>query len=149
MNEPMDINSPLVTEQVMPCPVSQVWDALIDENKMRSWYFPQLVAFRPIVGFQFKFADDDVEFHKTWQVLEVVDKEKLAHSWTYQGYPGNSTVCFELMETGGGTKLRVTHTGIASFPNQPHFARARFEQGWQTILKKNLKLFLENEGCRG
>jgi uncharacterized protein YndB with AHSA1/START domain len=146
MHEHDDPDTPLVTEQLLHCPPGRVWDALTDENKMRVWYFPQLVAFRPEPGFSFVFADDGAAYHKIWQVLEVRPGEKLVHSWRYTGYPGSSTVRFELVPAGPGTIVRVIHTGIASFPRHPHFARARFEAGWRTILGVNLKSLLERQG---
>lgn len=143
MSEKIYVEIPLVTEQIVDCSVAQAWDALIDQEKMRVWYFSQLIEFKPIVGFKFRFANDGSEYHKAWQVLEVVNQEKLVHSWTYIGYTGSSTVCFELITAGTGIKVKVTHAGIASFPHHPHFARARFETGWRTILGVNLKNFLE------
>ena len=41
------------------------------------------------------------------------------------------------------TKLKLMHTGLASFPNDPHFARHRFEDGWKQIIGSNLKNYLE------
>lgn len=134
---------PLITEQIVHCSAEKVWEALTDQDKMRVWYFPQLIEFKPIVGFNFKFADDGSSYSKEWQVLEVVPYKEMTHSWTYIGHKGYSVVRFELIETGAQTKLKVTHTGIASFPRDPHFIRTRFENGWRTILGVNLKSFLE------
>jgi len=41
------------------------------------------------------------------------------------------------------TILRVTQTGLESFPNDPHFKRERFEWGWDNLLGQNLKYLLE------
>jgi len=80
---------------------------------------------------------------KNGKVTNVIPGRLLAHSWTYQNYPGYSEVTFELFEEGNNnTKLKLTHTGIASFPNDPHFARHRFESGWKQILGTNLKIHL-------
>jgi hypothetical protein len=64
----------------------------------------------------------------------------------YKGYPGRSEVIFDLTAEGGKTRLRLTHTGLASFPDDPHFARERFESGWQRILGVNLKQHLAAHG---
>lgn len=58
---------------------------------------------------------------------------------------GESEVKFDLITKEKGTKIRVTHTGLHSFPNAPHFKRERFEWGWNNLLGKNLKTLLEND----
>jgi uncharacterized protein YndB with AHSA1/START domain len=138
------MDTPYVMEQAYDVPPSEVWQALTDENKMRKWYFPQLRKFEPIVGFEFVFTNDGSTYQKEWRVTKVTGGRLLAHSWTYKGYPGNSEVTFELFEEGEKTRLRLTHTGLASFPHDPHFARHRFEDGWKQIIGTNLKNYLEN-----
>ncbi|MDN5288042.1 MAG: hypothetical protein JWR38_4316 [Mucilaginibacter sp.] len=133
----MDI--PFVIEQVYDAPIQKIWRALTDQNSMREWYFPALRQFEPVVGFEFVFADDGSAYQKEWRVTKVVAGRLLVHSWTYKGYPGSSEVTFELFEQGSKTRLKLTHTGLASFPSDPHFARHRFEDGWKQILDTNLK----------
>jgi uncharacterized protein YndB with AHSA1/START domain len=140
------MDTPFIIEQVYDSPLEAVWAALTEPAKMRAWYFPQLRAFKPVVGCDVEFTDDGSAYQKAWQVTDVVDGKKLGHSWVYKGYPGRSDVRFELFAEGARTRLRLTHTGLASFPDNPHFARQRFEAGWQTILGHKLKDFLEQSG---
>ena len=133
------MDTPVVQEQIYDAPIAKVWQALSTESQLRAWYFPQLKQFEPVVGFVFGFADDGSDYQKQWQVTQVVAGRKLAHRWAYHGYPGSSEVTFELVAEGSQTRLILTHTGLASFPDDPHFARHRFEDGWQQILGSNLK----------
>lgn len=139
------MDTPFVIEQVYDASTPEVWQALTDENKMREWYFPQLKKFEPLVGFEFVFADDGSAYQKEWRVTRVTDGRLLGHSWSYKGYPGSSEVTFELFKEGDKTRLQLTHTGLASFPHDPHFGRHRFESGWKQIIGSNLKNYLENK----
>jgi uncharacterized protein YndB with AHSA1/START domain len=133
------MDTPFVFEQLYDAPTSKVWQALTDENRMRAWYFTQLMKFEPMVGFKFVFSNDGSPFQKEWLVTKVEDGRVLAHGWRYTGYPGSSEVTFELFEEGDKTRLELTHTGLASFPTDAHFARHRFEDGWKQILGNNLR----------
>ncbi|MDF7814200.1 SRPBCC domain-containing protein [Hymenobacter sp. YC55] len=137
------MDNPFVMEQCYKAPIEKVWAALTHENHMRAWYFPQLEKFQPVVGFAFEFVADNSPYQKDWRVTQVEKEKKLAHSWQYKGYAGGSEVTFELVAEGAGTRLKLTHSGLASFPPDPHFARSRFEAGWQRILGSNLKYYLE------
>jgi uncharacterized protein YndB with AHSA1/START domain len=133
------MDEPLVIEKNYDASIERLWSAVTDESQVRVWYFPQLKTFKPVVGFKFEFHDDGSSYQKEWRVTQVEDGVKLAHSWSYKGYPGTSEVTFELFSEGTGSRLKVTHTGLASFPVDPHFARMRFENGWKQILGVNLR----------
>ena len=137
---------PFELEQVYNNTIEQLWLALTDQVAMKTWYFPQLRRFEPIVGFEMKFEVDNSPFKKHWQVTQVLPKRKLAHTWTYEGYPGNSEVIFELFPADDKTQLKLTHSGLGSFPDDPHFARHRFEEGWKWIIRNKLKNYLEQAG---
>jgi uncharacterized protein YndB with AHSA1/START domain len=139
------MDTPFILEQVYNSPSREVWQALTDENRMREWYFPQLKKFKPIEGFDFIFSNDGSPYQKEWRVTRVEDGRVLAHSWIYNGFPGSSEVTFELFEEGDKARLKLTHTGLASFPNDAHFARHRFEDGWKQILDINLKNHLTKD----
>jgi len=133
---------PFQLEQVFDNPIDQVWQALTDQNAMKIWYFPQLSSFKPEVGYEMVFEDDGSSFQKQWIVTQVQSGKKLAHTWTYRGYPGTSEVIFDLYQESDKTRLKLTHSGLASFPDDPHFARQRFEDGWKWIIANKLKQYL-------
>lgn len=143
MTQRQEADGPLVLEQVYDAPIAVVWQAITDKDAMKEWYFPQLTKFEPVVGFDFGFAEHGSNYKKEWRVTQVIEGRRLAHSWIYEGYPGNSEVIFDLSQEGNGTRLKLTHTGLASFPQDEHFARRRFEDGWNRILGLDLKRHLE------
>lgn len=139
------MDTPFVIEQVYNAPIEQVWKALTETDQMREWYFPQLKKFEPVVGGDFEFFDDGSPYQKEWRVTKVVEGRAFAHSWAYKTYPGSSEVIFALLADGDKTRLKLTHSGLASFPHDPHFARHRFEDGWKQILGTNLKSHLAKQ----
>ena len=139
------MDNPLVKSFSYNAPVEKLWQALTVINKMRKWYFPQLQKFEPVKGYKFQFEDDGSQFQKEWTVTKVVHGKTLAHSWAYKGYKGMSEVIFDLSTEAEITILRVTQTGLDSFPNDPHFKRERFESGWDNLLGQNLRRVLDDD----
>lgn len=77
--------------------------------------------------------------------MEVIKEKKLTFSWRYDGFEGNSFVTFELSAEGEETKLKLTHTGLETFPaNNPDFAKESFTEGWNYITGTSLKQFVES-----
>ena len=111
---------------------------------MKQWYF-DLKEFKPEVGFEFQFAGGNEEhtFLHFCKVTEVINGRKLTHSWTYDGYPGESFVTFELFDEGDKTRLKLTHAGLETFPATPDFKRENFQMGWTDIIGRSLKEYLE------
>jgi len=135
---------PLVVEKTYNAPVEKVWQALTDVSKMKQWYF-DLADFKPEVGFEFQFAagEEGKSYLHICKVTEAIVNKKIAYTWRYADFPGESEVSFELFDEGEKTKLVLTHTGLDSFPkNNPDFARKSFAGGWDHIINKSLEEFL-------
>jgi len=136
-------HEPFVIERVYQAPADRVWQAITDKDQMKQWYF-DIAAFRPEVGFEFQFEgrnEGRVYLHLC-KVTEVVPGKKLKYSWRYKGYEGLSFVTFELFAEGDKTKLRLTHEGLETFPDQPDFRRENFEAGWTALIGELLPKFL-------
>ena len=131
-------------ERTFNAPIAKVWQALTDVDQMREWYF-DLKEFKPQVGFQFEFVveHEGNSYHHLCRVTEVVPQKRIAYTWRYKGKPGDSLVTFELFPDGDKTRLRLTHTGIETFPQTPAYARENFEAGWTTLIDSELRQFVE------
>lgn len=139
-------SNPVVIEQIINAPVEKVWQAITDKNQMKQWYF-DLDDFRPEKGFEFRFPGQGHEGQKYMhicKITEVVPNEKLQYSWQYEGYEGYSVVTFELSGEDGKTKVKLTHEGLETFPqNNADFAITSFTAGWTELITKLLPGFVE------
>ena len=139
---------PIVVEQIFNAPISVVWKAITDTDQMRRWFFETMTNFEPAVGFQTQFnvRVEDQDYPHQWKVTDVVQEKRIVYDWRYGGYPGNSSVTWELSETPHGTKLTLTHKGIETFPqDDPMFSRESGQAGWGYFLHESLKAFLERQ----
>jgi uncharacterized protein YndB with AHSA1/START domain len=145
----MEKENELTVSRVFNAPASKVWNALTDKNEMKKWYF-NLDEFKAEIGFKFQFfgGPPDKQYLHLCEVTEVIPGKKLTYSWRFDGYAGNSFVTFELFKQGNKTLLKLSHKGIETFPEEPDFAIKNFEQGWNDIVNKSLKNYLEQEGNR-
>jgi uncharacterized protein YndB with AHSA1/START domain len=138
-------NGTFVIERSFRAPVEKVWKAITDKDEMKKWYF-DMPAFKPEPGQEFEFTGGTPEkkYRHLCKVLEVIKDKKLSYSWRYDGEEGNSVVTFELFSEGETTRLKLTHTGLDSFPKtDPNFAQSSFAAGWTAIIGTNLGKFLE------
>jgi uncharacterized protein YndB with AHSA1/START domain len=139
------MQQPIIIEQELPASVSQVWKAITDCSSMKKWYF-DFQEFKAEPGFEFRFMGgpaEDRQYQHICQITEVLPEKKLAYSWRYEGYPGETFVSFELQKIGELTSLKLTHEGIETFPaSEPDFARQNFVEGWTWLICTSLKEFL-------
>jgi uncharacterized protein YndB with AHSA1/START domain len=149
MNEANDVAEAVTLERTFDAPVGRVWTALTDVDQMREWYF-DLKQFKPQVGFEFEFIveHEGHSYHHLCRVTDVVPEKKIAYTWRYKGEPGDSLVIFELFADGNKTRLKLTHTGIDTFPKTPAYARKNFEAGWNAIIGSELKQFVERSKAK-
>ena len=84
-----------------------------------------------------------MRYHHLCKVTEVIPDKKIAYTWRYKGEQGDSLVTIELEAAGEKTRLKLTHTGLETFPKTPAFARKNFNEGWTQIIGTSLKEFVE------
>jgi uncharacterized protein YndB with AHSA1/START domain len=149
MTKTNDVAEAIIMERTLDAPVPKVWKALTNVDQMREWYF-DLKEFKPEIGFEFEFVveHEGNTYHHLCKVTEVIPQRKIAYTWRYKGEPGNSLVTFELFPEGNKTRLKLTHTGIETFPKTPAYARKNFEAGWNAIIGSELKQFVESSKAK-
>jgi uncharacterized protein YndB with AHSA1/START domain len=139
---------PIIMEILLNAPVQKVWKALTDKNEMKIWYF-DLEEFKPEVGFKFHFTggpSPEKQYLHLCEITEVIPEKKLAHTWHYDGYPGNSFLTFELTPQGNKTLLKLTHKDLETLPrDNPDFAVRNFEEGWNSIINDALENYFRTD----
>jgi uncharacterized protein YndB with AHSA1/START domain len=140
-------SEPIIIERTFNTSADKVWKAITDKNQMKEWYFDALDDFKPEVGFQTQFnvRNGRKDYLHIWKVTEVKPGKRISYEWSFGGFPGNSSVTFELTAAGGKTKLKLTHTGIETFlpDHNPALARENFVEGWTSLICSSLKNFVE------
>jgi uncharacterized protein YndB with AHSA1/START domain len=136
---------PIIVERTFNVPASKIWKAITDKDEMKKWYF-DLADFRAEKGFQFQFSggpSPERQYVHLCEVKEISPDKKLSYTWRYKGFPGDSLVTFELMGQGNQTVLRLTHSGLDSFPkDNSDFDKSNFIQGWNEIINTSLREYL-------
>lgn len=137
---------PLIVEALYNAPREKVWSALTNNDEIKKWYF-QFQDFKPKVGFKFDFIsgpEDGPKYLHLCQITQLEEGTKLAYTWKYDNYEGNSEIIWELFDAGDKTRLTLTHIGLDSFePNGTNFRRDSFKGGWNYFLNEALKNHLE------
>ena len=138
--------TPFSIERTFKAPADLVWKAITEKERMKEWYF-DLKEFIPETGFEFRFfggPEDGIPYEHVCIITEVITGKKLTYSWRYEGYQGISHVTFELFAEGNMTRLKLTHSGLDSFPAEnPDFAKENFAEGWTQIIGISLKAYIE------
>ncbi len=136
---------PVTISQPLEASPGKIWEALTNPDRMRQWFFNNILDFRPEPGFatEFNVQSGERVFIHQWKVLEVVPQKILVLDWRYGGYSGRSVVTFEIITTQGKTHLRVTHEGLESFPqNVPELSRESCRGGWAYFIGNRLPEYL-------
>ncbi len=136
----------VVVKQRVNAPVERVWSALTDKAQMKEWYF-DIPDFELGLHNEFNFYEpgDAQKFHHHGEILEIIPNAKLKHSWTYPEFSKDKTlVRWELEPDGDGTMVTLTHKGLENFDHLgADFATSKFEEGWNEIVSKSLKDYVE------
>lgn len=141
----MNQNEVFTIERTYDAPVERVWKAITDRDQMKEWYF-DLSEFKPEVGFEFQFegGSDAKTYLHLCRITHVIRERKISYTWRYEGYEGNSEVTFELFPEGDKTRLKLTHAGLETFPqDNKDFGRESFTNGWTAFIGRLLKNYVE------
>jgi len=130
----------VIQEITINAPATKVFDALTDPDQLPQWWGEDGI-------YHVRKMERDLKVGGTWRstgdgadgkpfavegVYRVIDRPRvLEYTWNYDWAekPAETIVRFDLSESGGKTRVRVTHSG---FKDQA--ARDSHGEGWKTVL---------------
>ena len=122
----MQVERPMQVERevVLPVPPDVAWEAITDDDELSEWFAAD-VELDPRPGGAGRFVDDDGSVRRA--IVETVDPERHLRFvwWPEDGAAAPTSVDFELVEVGAGTRLTVIEAPIASTAWPTTLARLR------------------------
>src|SRR5712692_1762585 len=144
----------IVSEIHIAAPPERVFQALIDPRQVMQWWTSdtcqiELFEMDARRGGHWRYAtkqstrnvNDVSKFNCHGEVLEFDPPRLLAYSWIANWHDDKTrrtTVRWELTPEAGGTRVKVTHSGLA----QEALARKDYSGGWPGVVEM-LKKFVE------
>ena len=113
------MRKPVIVEEIFESDIQSLWNAITELEEMTQWYFENIPSFNAHIGFEtaFNITSTNRNFFHQWKVTDVVPLQQITYQWTYKNISGSSFSSFELFEKKDKqTKLRVTCTGLETFP---------------------------------
>lgn len=136
----------VVVKQRINAPVEKVWSAITDKAQMKEWYFDiSDFELKEGSGFNFYEPGDERKYHHHCEISEIIPNKKLKYSWSYPDISHERTIVkWELEPDGNTTMVTLTHKGLENFNHLgKDFQHESFEAGWNDIVTKSLKEYLE------
>jgi uncharacterized protein YndB with AHSA1/START domain len=124
----VQIDAHIITQEIsIPVPVENVWEFLMSESKMKSWFAADEFVIDIIEGgkIEIPLTIGDEEFLIEGEIGLIYPKEirKFAFTWTERDKNGNAwfnntTVTIELEEIRDGTIFTLIHDGFKYLPEE-------------------------------
>jgi uncharacterized protein YndB with AHSA1/START domain len=143
----------VISEIEIVAPPDRVFKALVDAQALERWFKnPDCPAHSwqmdPRVGGLYRYTTQGTtsvngvtEFECHGKILELDPPRILVYTWIANWHDDetrSTTVRWELSSTAAGTRVKVTHSGLATLP----VARKDYSGGWTGVLDM-LKQFTE------
>ena len=136
----------VIIKQRVNAPIDKVWNAITDRSQMKEWYF-DIADFKADLHTEFSFYEPGGEnkYQHHGEILEVIPKAKLKHSWSYPEISKEKTIVkWNLQDEGDKTLVILTHKGLENFVHLgEEFSKDAFDKGWTEIVSIKLKNYME------
>jgi len=134
----------IVVDEILPHAPEMIWKALTSGALMERWLKMTPTGFEPVAGNRFTYQTTPAgEWDGTirCEVLEIVPNRRFVYSWQ-GGHEDNvgygslldTVVTFTLEKAGGGTRLRLVHSGFRLPRNET--AYRNMSGGWTGVVSR-------------
>ena len=150
----------VVSEIEIAAPPERVFEALIDRKQVMQWWTSEECGIEGfemerMVGGRWRYDSKEgtinvngvTKFHCEGEVLEYDPPRQLAYTWIanwHQDKALATVVRWELTKVAGGTRVKVTHNGLA----KEQVARRDYSKGWGGLVDQ-LRRFVERSSVAG
>jgi len=148
----------VMSEIEVAAPPERVFEALIDGKQVMQWWTSEQCAIEGFemerrVGGRWRYDSKEgtinvngvTKFHCEGEVLEYDPPRQLAYTWIANWHEDKklrTLVRWELTPVAGGTRVKVTHSGLA----KEQVARLDYGKGWGGLVDQ-LRRFVERGGA--
>lgn len=140
-------NPPIQVSQKFNKTPSEIWKVITELNHLQGWFFANIPAFKPEVGFQTEFLveNEGRQFTHLWKITKVEVNKSITYSWRYTEHTGDSFVHFNILEDDDAYMLTVSTEVTEDFPtNIPEFNRESCIAGWNYFIKESLVNYMSS-----
>ena len=132
------MNTTIIKSMFFSLPREIVWSYLTDKDKLGTWYHPAEADLEAGKNYSLYKVDENNERVTlvTGRVIEMKPPSKLVTTFVIDPFQGNeTTVTWELHKAAGGTRLSLSHEGIAEATGEAalHLLTA-LDNGWDKHL---------------
>ncbi len=127
--------STLQISRALPAPPDRVWRAFTDPAALAAWFWPERFATTAEtdvrVGGRYRIDGPGAGMAVSGEYVSVEPPNRLAFTWRWDGEPEETLVTLELVATGDGTRLALTHERFSDDADRDNHAK-----GWSDCLDR-------------
>jgi uncharacterized protein YndB with AHSA1/START domain len=151
IDQDAELRDRIEIEITYPHPIERVWQALTNADVMARWFMPS--DFVPRLGQRFTFQtkpDNQWNGIVHCEIVALDPPTRLAYTWGNEQLDPPTLVTFTLAEDGGGTRLRLVHSGFAAAGPRGLTVRDILASGWDShVLRESLAAELDTLAAEG
>ncbi|WP_436344388.1 SRPBCC family protein [Natronorubrum sp. FCH18a] len=142
MTEIETAESSLTIRRTFDAPLERVYRAFTDSDELEAWYNPgdgttkiDVLELEPGGDLSLTFVDGKSRTDIEGTFVEVVENERLVHTWQYPGEE-ESRVTYEFRDVDDGTEVVLTHEEIGPYRDYSASENVDgYAEGWSRALE--------------